>query len=274
MKKVLLVGKNSFIGKNFHETCRSHFQVDAISHREVDLVDLGSYSTVLNVSYQPEYFHAAYSEDIDFALRLARRLPTGGPHFFLISTRRVYGNSAPFPVCENQPLAPYDVYGTNSATTEQRVLDLLGDRCTIVRGANAFGFEPGRHTFFGLASTYLLEKNRLTFNFSPYTRRDFIPVESFSNILRQLVETAPGGIFNVGSGKSLPVGQVALWIIEGYGRGEMLATSSKEYDAFQLDISKLERLLGPQPDLTDLIRERSIQIGRQIQDLCASGNAC
>jgi len=33
----------------------------------------------------------------------------------------------------------------------------------------------------------------------------------------------------------------------------MLVKGSKEYDAFELDISKLKALLGPQPELTYLI---------------------
>ena len=32
----------------------------------------------------------------------------------------------------------------------------------------------------------------------------------------------PGGILNIGSGIGLPTGRLALWIIEGYGRGELV----------------------------------------------------
>jgi len=92
-------------------------------------------------------------------------------------------------------------------------------------------------------------------------------VEQFSRMLADIIQVRPAGIFNVGSGVALPIGQVALWIIEGYGKGEILITKPHQFDRFLLDITKLEAVIGSQPDLTQAIYESSIRIGKRMQDI-------
>ena len=43
----------------------------------------------------------------------------------------------------------------------------------------------------------------------------------------------PGGILNVGSGVALPIGRLALWLIEGYGRGRLTIDSPDERDSLR-----------------------------------------
>jgi len=270
MRNILLVGKGSFIAKNFVAHYGSAFSLHAISHLEIDSVDLKDYRCVVNMAYKPSYFTTASTEETDYCLQVARRVASSSSHFVMMSSRKVYGTSTPFPVPETAPLMASDLYGSNNIFTEARVFDLLGDRCTILRPSNVFGWEPGRHTFFGLAISKLLEQKRLVFPFSAFTPRDFLPVEHFCNILAAMIHASPAGIFNVGSGMALPVGQICLWIMEGYGQGEVVITKPHEFDRFRLDISKLEALLGPQPDLTQMIYESSVGIGRKMRELDAS----
>ena len=49
----------------------------------------------------------------------------------------------------------------------------------------------------------------------------------------------PGGVLNVGSGIALPTGRLALWVLEGYGRGELVIEVPREHDAFVLDVTRL-----------------------------------
>ncbi len=270
MKKVLLVGKGSFLARSFIERESSGLRLRAISHNEIESIDFENYDCVVNMAYRPSYFTATYSEEADFCLQVARNVAASGNHFVMMSSRKVYGTNSPYPVSETAPLSATDAYGSNNIITESKVVDLLGDRCTILRPSNVFGFEPGRHTFFGLAISRLLEQKRLVFDFSAFTARDFLPVEHFSRILAAVIKVSPSGIFNVGSGVALPVGQICLWIMEGYGQGEVLITKAHEFDRFLLDITKLESVLGPQPHLTHAIYESSIRIGRMILDLEAT----
>ncbi len=98
---------------------------------------------------------------------------------------------------------------------------------------------------------------------SPFVQRDFLPVEACARLIARLAAAPPGGIVNVGSGIGLPTGRLALWIIEGYGRGELVIASPAEKDAFLLDVSRLERLCGA-PCSYDELRRSCLALGRRL----------
>ena len=56
---------------------------------------------------------------------------------------------------------------------------------------------------------------------------------------------------------------VALWIIEGFGRGELVIEQPREHDAFVLDVGRLTALYGTPCTLSDL-RERCLDLGRRL----------
>jgi dTDP-4-dehydrorhamnose reductase/UDP-glucose 4-epimerase len=78
------------------------------------------------------------------------------------------------------------------------------------------------------------------------------------------VAEPPGGVWNVGSGIGLPTGRLALWIMEGFGGGELLIESHEEKDRFVLDIARLETRFGRPCSLDDL-RERCLTLGRDLR---------
>ena len=65
---------------------------------------------------------------------------------------------------------------------------------------------------------------------------------------------------NVGSGLALPTGRLALWIMQGFGGGELLVASYEEKDRFVLDIGRLEARYGRPCSLEDLER-RCLDLG-------------
>ena len=71
------------------------------------------------------------------------------------------------------------------------------------------------------------EPGEIRFDMSPFTRRDFIPVETAGRAIAALLQTPPGGIVNVGSGIALECGRLALWLLEGFGRGRLSARAGR-----------------------------------------------
>jgi UDP-glucose 4-epimerase len=273
MKKVLVIGKNSFLASNFIARNSEKFEITGISHGEdLNALDLDEFSGVVNMAYDPDYFKTKYAVSRDFDVHVAKALKGKRPHFFMMSSRKVYGAIPPFPVDESAPLVATDPYGANKAITEAEVQRILGANCTILRIANIFGFERGRHTFLGVALTKLKEENRIVLDVSPFTMRDFLPVESFADMLGDVVEASPGGIFNMGSSQALPIGQIALWIIEGYGSGELVVNATGERDRFLLSCEKLHKAVGStQKHMVDMhqsciIQKSCIDIGRRLRD--------
>jgi dTDP-4-dehydrorhamnose reductase/UDP-glucose 4-epimerase len=70
-------------------------------------------------------------------------------------------------------------------------------------------------------------------------------------------------VLNVGSGVALPTGRLALWVLEGYGGGELVIASPRAHGAFVLDVSRLASLYGPPCSFDDL-RQACLALGRRL----------
>jgi len=266
MKKILVVGKNSFLASNFIKRSDSILDITSISHWELESVDFESFSCVVNMAYHPTYFKTPYFEENDFDLRVAKALVGKPAHYFMMSTRKVYGVHPPFPATEDAPLVATDFYGKNKSVTEVAVRRLLGAQCTVLRLANIFGDEAGRHTFFGIALANLKQHNRIVLDVSPFTLRDFLPVLDFSDMLVEIIQAAPSGVFNLGSSITVPVGQIALWVIEGFGSGELMINTPRERDSFLLDCGLLYRKMGWTQKHPINVRTSCLEIGRRLRN--------
>jgi nucleoside-diphosphate-sugar epimerase len=264
--KVLMIGKNSFLASGILDIESSDLTFDCVSHT-VDFasIDFSAYDVVVNMAYDPSYMKQPYREEFDFDLNAAKHVAKSSSHYVLLSTRRVYGAKMPFRISEKCLPEPVEHYGRNKLRTETEVQALLGQRCTILRVANVFGFEPGRHTFFGIALGTLKRSNRILLDVSPFVARDFIYIDDFVTLLKRVLLHRPHGVYNLGSGHATQLGRLALWIIEGYEDGVLLVTSPAERDSFELDIQKLTSCIGPLGRSLD-VRARCIEIGRKLRD--------
>jgi UDP-glucose 4-epimerase len=180
----------------------------------------------------------------DEAELLAARLAAArGLPFLTLGTRKVYAPS-PAPLREDSLLGPTDRYGGQKLAIEEALLGILGDRLTRLRLSNLFGREEGRTTFMGRMLTTLAAEGEIRFDMSPFTRRDFVPVEAAGAAIGALLRRPPGGVVNVGSGVALECGRLALWVIEGRGSGRLVCEGWEERDAFVLDAGRLGALTG------------------------------
>ena len=84
-------------------------------------------------------------------------------------------------------------------------------------------------------------------------------------MLGRTVAESPAGIFNMGSGEAHPVGQIALWLIEGFGGGELVVKAARERDAFLLDTTKLNQIIGYNRTRDRDMRTCCIEIGRRLK---------
>lgn len=273
MANVLLIGKNSFLGQAFVRASAGHHAVTAVSHGEVlPGLELAGWDAVVNMAYDRRTMHEDYDAECDLAerdmdVRIARelaRLGPGRPRFYMMSTRMVYGREAPLPAPETTPAAPPVPYARNKLMAEAEVARLLGADATILRLSNIFGFEPGRHTFCGIALARLKAEGRIVLDVSPFVARDFLPVDDFARALVRVVARAPSGLFNLGSGRATPVGQVALSIIEGYGKGELVIANPREWDSHMLDTRRIRDVIGDYTAEIDL-RTACLGIGERLK---------
>jgi len=263
---ILVVGKTSFIAGHLLNILPKD-TVRAVSHEALEQPDLlDGIGTVINAARHPASNQTDYDlETLDPDVRLAKRIGEHDIEMIMLSSRKVYAPSEQ-PLHENSAIRPVDTYGANKLLAEQRVKTLLGERLTILRLANIFGDErvPGRRSFLAMLLNRLAEKNQIRYDISPFVERDFLPVETLAALLSKIVREPPGGIMNVGSGLSLPTGRLALWIMEGFGGGELLIDSYEEKDGFVLNIDRLKGSFG-QPCSRDDLRVHCLNLGKALR---------
>jgi dTDP-4-dehydrorhamnose reductase/UDP-glucose 4-epimerase len=262
--RILVVGRHSFLAQHLLETLGPE-QVRAVGHDDIDRPDLlDGVDCVVNCARHPMASRDPYPLELDTDLRLAHRIGHASIAYIMLSSRKVYAPGAG-PLAETAPTGPGDAYGRNKLAVEQVLQGLLGQRLTVLRLANIFGYErtSGRKTFVSISLERLAREGHIHYGMSPFVERDFLPVETFARLLARITAAPPGGILNVGSGIGLPSGRLALWILEGFGRGELVIGSTEEKDAFVLDTKRLEGLYG-QPCSFEDLREACVAIGRRL----------
>jgi UDP-glucose 4-epimerase len=260
-----VVGRHSFLAQHVLAAL-SPAEALAIGHDEIERPNLlDGIRCIINFARHPMAASEDYRlEQMDADLRLARRIGKRDTAYVMLSSRKVYGPSEGS-LSETSPTGPGDAYGRHKLAVESALRDLLGGRLTVLRLANIFGYErtPGRRTFVAISLDRLAREGRIHFAMSPFVERDFLPVAAFARVLARIALAPPGGILNVGSGIGLPTGRLALWILEGFGRGALVIETTEEKDPFVLDITRLTSLYGSPCSLADL-RDACLAIGSRL----------
>ncbi len=173
----------------------------------------------------------------------------------------IYGNSDFLPLTEEDHKNPVSSYGIIKATIEQYIklynkqnnLEYL-----IVRPSNPYGPRQGHFIAQGVIATFL----RKAKNDEPFliygdgsSKKDYIFIDDFIEMMLQLVESDSQGIYNIGSGHGSSLNEIIAVINKITNKvNKVIYSESKNYDVnnFVLDISKLKSKLDKDIKLTSL----------------------
>ena len=198
------------------------------------------------------------------------------PRVVLLSTFHVYGPVADgATITEQRVPSPRHPYGISKLAGEhlgRAVADRLGLEVAIVRLSNAVGAPADA----GIARWSLValdlcrqahERQQLTLRSSGVQRRDFVTIADVARVVRALcdapAETLRDPVFNVGSGRTLSIRELATIVSEEYGAlyGRAIEIAAPPHDgappaSFTFDTTRL-RALGVRPsgDMRPAIRE-------------------
>lgn len=262
---VVVVGAGSFIARALATLpeCASYRFLPHTAAGSEEAFD--GASCILNCALDPRWRREDCPAGEDLDLRLGALAGRLGLHYVMLSSRKVYHPDHQNPASEAAPPGPRDAYGRNKLRAEEGLRDMLAGRLTVLRVGNAIGWEPGRGTFMGMMLSSLGRDGRVVLDVNPFVERDFLPVETLARRLAAVLRIRPVGTWNLGSGEGTPVGRLALWLMEGFGGGELLVTSPRTADAFRLDVSALAGGLGagwePAPSLAEYCRS----LGRRLR---------
>lgn len=224
--------------------------------------------SLINFAIDPVYRSGLYHEDQDCDLRAARAAAAAGCHFTMLSTRRVYGAQSRWDAAETASATGDETaYGRNKATSERAARQICGDAIGIFRLSNIFGYEYAqtpRRTFLGLLLHALKQQDKIYFDMAPATRRDFLPVEICAKLLVARSADRTAGTYNLGSGFAVPCGDMAGWVMEGYGGGELVCNSMDITDEFFLNMGRWRSQYDLPVD-TGLLKAYCVGLGRRLE---------
>jgi nucleoside-diphosphate-sugar epimerase len=148
---------------------------------------------------------------------------------------------------------------------ERSLESILGSgRLTILRLSNIFGMERGRDSFFGRMMASLASSHKIVFDMGADAQRDFFSAHRLSEVLVQIAARPVAGVFNIGAGFATKCGDIASWLIEGYGAGELEITDPGLRDQFSLDVSKAHETWNLEVLSPDALREDVMTVGRKL----------
>lgn len=267
---IVVTGKTSMIGQHLQKhagTSSWRF----LGHDEAlqDKAWQKDCTCLINLAFSPALRLGEYAPENDIDSHLARSIRESQAHFIMMSSRTVYG-PAPAPdykLIESMPPAPETMYAKNKLQIEKILVDTLGhNRVTLIRGANVFGHEAGRQSFFGIALSRLREKGEIYFDMNPDVRRDFLAVWHVANALVVIARNPEPGLYNLGSGFPTSCRDIAQWLIDGYGSGNIRSGGQEYKDPFYMDMTHTHSTYAL-PDITpDILKADCINCGKTLRD--------
>ncbi|MBL4589169.1 MAG: SDR family oxidoreductase, partial [Alphaproteobacteria bacterium] len=207
----------------------------------------------------------AYTQEEDIDLKLANKIKDRKHiHYIMISSRAVYGDAEDLQET-NQP-QPTNNYGQSKLLIEKSLTQLLGeDRLTILRCSNVFGEDAGEHTFIGKALSDLKKYKKIVFHMSKETKKDFVPVKEVCRVIKKMAQRKLAGVYNVGLGVSTKCGDIAEWLILGYGQGSLEVCDNTVKGQFFMDTSKVNKELNLNKRSDDVIEQKCMELGRNLK---------
>ena len=191
------------------------------------------------------------------------------PHLIYASSMTLYGDGRTIPTPETEPAQPDSYYGITKQAAERYVLataerpDLGFDfNVTSLRMFSVYGpgqsFSNPYQGVLGIFSGNLLRGEPITIFGNGDQTRDFVYIDDIvDGWVRALDTPASGGrVFNLGSGRSLSINQLAQAAIAAFGHPPggykviRAPTRPGEQRTVQADIRQAQSVLGWQPRTT------------------------
>ena len=201
--KILIFGKNSFIGSSLYSKLKSHFTVNIANYKIQKLNKIKNYDFIINCSTNKNYTKIKYLQKNDFDLQIAKKIKKEKTHLIFLSSRKVY---RPGPnLNENSKIECKKHYERNKYISEKAISKIKKSNLTILRISNLIGYK--KKSKRSIHNTYLdtllkeVRNGKNINNNNAY--KDFLDIKTFSKIIYLIIKNKVNGIFNVSIGKKI-----------------------------------------------------------------------
>lgn len=237
-KKILIIGKNSFISKNYVKLSKFNKKIKVINYKQINEINFDKFTHLINFSYDSKIKHRNYKFTNLIDKKICNLIKGKEIVYIYPSSRLVYKKKNFFSNFK-------DFYSKNKLLIEKEIKFYRKKKYLILRIANILAFDLKKKNLFLPYLLNSLKKDGIVkFNIYKNTYKDFITLEYFSKNLDKLIELGQTGTLNMSSGHKLGTHVLASQIIKGFGRGRILYEKKLYKDSFILNNQKLKKITG------------------------------
>ena len=247
-KKLLIIGKNSFLGKNLYIALKNKINTHILSFkdfRKLAKKKINNYSHICNCSINPDYVKFKYDKKNDTDLEILKKIKNTHIHYIFLSTRKIYKNKKN--IKEMDRKIPKCNYSKNKLITENKITKFLPNKFTILRISNILGLKEKnfRNTHVSFIDNYIkyLSSNKKQYYINDF--KDFITIKQFVKLFYLIFIKNIKGTYNVSLGKKIYISTLLKWLNFKNTNNNKFLIKKKETpkDSFTLNNSKLLSIL-------------------------------
>tara|TARA_B100001057_G_scaffold492904_1_gene586262 strand:+ start:613 stop:1440 length:828 start_codon:yes stop_codon:yes gene_type:complete len=260
-KKLILIGKNSFIGSNLFIFLKKDYKILILSFNQFKKLSVNlikNYDYICNCSVKKDYVNSPYKKKNDIDLIIASKIIKTKLIYIFLSSRKIY--KPKFNISENQKPNPMDIYALNKTITEKNLTKMLNFQLLILRISNVIGLKKKKNnrqinkTFF---DNYLeLNKSKKTIKYFNYFK-DFITIEQLSKFFNLILKKKLIGVFNISLGQKVFLKELLGWLNKHNNNKSkficlFISKKKSKEESFTLNNNKIFKKINYRPNKRDL----------------------
>ena len=243
-KKILIIGKSSFLGSHLYTYLKNYFNVNKISYEKfssLTLPSLEKFTHIINCAIHPKYRTKTYSSKYDIDVKISKKIKDINLKYILFSTRKIYREK--FNIKETDKIETKCNYSKNKFKTEKKLSSLLKKNLIILRISNILGINKNLknkrkiHKLFLENYINFVKNNKLVKFDNNF--KDFITIEQFCNVIHKIITSKIYGTYNLSLGKKVYLKEIIKWLNKSETNRIIINDKTDMKNSFTLSNKKL-----------------------------------
>ena len=241
MKKILIIGKKSFLGSNLKIYLSKFYKVDSYSYEKIigkSKSFFDDYSHIINTAIHKKYIKSSYNIKYDLDRNFLKKFIKFDFYYIYLNSRKIYRPNEN--IKENSIISPFENYAKNKSINEKYLIKKYKNKLISLRISNVIGkrvFKNSRNNhklFFDNFLGYKKNKKKIIVN---NDFKDFISINQFMKVVKHIIEHKIKGIYNVSLGQKVYISEIVEWLDNKFFKNIKFIDSQK--DSFTLSNKKL-----------------------------------
>lgn len=253
MENVLIIGKSSFLAKNFIKYYSNNINFKLVSYKFAFKEEFKNYTHIISFTHLLKSSKSILKVSENYDVKIAKKLikENSKAIFIFLSSRKVYKPKSN--IFEHSEISPVDIYAKNKLKTEKQIKKIKNLKYLILRISNVIGAPmKRRNKIKNFIDNYaLLRKKKLKKIVTNNNFKDFISTKQFSKMLYLLILKKSEGIYNVSLGKKIYVKEI-IHLLDKKFYKKFVFLNSRTSDSFYLNNAKLFNEIKYKPSINEL----------------------